>query len=104
MTTHYALIIKGRAIMGVGDSPEEAIRDAKYDHETCKDIPDNPNDVFYRGSRTDGGHTDGEYMIDVLPTGAYKWVLEHGTGTELSWAYLLGWMEGRYMRLVEDGI
>jgi hypothetical protein len=87
--TYYGLLLLGRAVMGIGKSPEEAISDAKYYHENeCGNLPDDPHDEVY------SGHTGEEYRLTVLPEAVYKYVREHGTGGEGSFIYLQGYMEG----------
>lgn len=87
--TYYGLLLLGRAVMGIGKSPEEAISDAKYYHENeCGNLPDDPHDEIY------SGHAGGEYRLSVLPEEVYKYVREHGTGGEGSFIYLQGYAKG----------
>ena len=60
--TYFALTIIGRAIMGVGKTPAEAIKDAKYYNEReCGELPDDPTDNIYRGD------DDGEWHSYAIP-------------------------------------
>ena len=58
--TFYALIKLGDGIMGVGETASDAILDAKLNHQSCRSLPDNPNNDTYAGS------ADGEYRIMLV--------------------------------------
>ncbi len=93
--TYYGLLLLGRAVMGIGKSPEEAIRDAKYYNENeCCELPDDPHNEIY------SGHTGGEYRLAVIPEDVYKYVREHGTGDEGSFIYLQGYAKGVHRGLL----
>ena len=90
MTYYFALILLGRAFMGIGKSPAEAISDAKYYCEReCSELPDDPADPVYYG------HWDGEWRIDKIPESVYRRIESGGLqGEEVYdlWLDLEGWI------------
>lgn len=91
--TYFAVILIGRAIMGVGKTPAEAIEDAKCYEETCKSLPDDPTDEIYNGVN------DGDWRLDRIPEAVFNYIEEHCSGGEDSYQYLLKYLSDVWERI-----
>ncbi len=85
--------------MGVGETPAEAIKDAKYYHENeCGELPDDPTDNIYRGD------DDGEWHFYTIPEAVFNYIEEHGSGGEDSYNYWLKYSQELIMGKTEKTV